>query len=106
MERISADEGQQYAHRLAYERARGPIPEGKQVDHLCRQRDCVNPEHLELVTQVENIRRGRGTKLTVDEVRAIKRSTDPLEELASRFRVTASHISQIRNGKAWTDVEA
>lgn len=46
------------AHRVAYEMAKGPIPEGLQIDHLCRVRHCVNPGHLEAVTQQENIRRG------------------------------------------------
>lgn len=47
-----------HAHRFAYELLVGPIPEGKQLDHLCRNRTCVNPAHLEPVTQQENIRRG------------------------------------------------
>lgn len=47
-----------YAHRLAYEWVRGPIPPGKQLDHLCRTRHCVNPAHLEPVTMRENLRRG------------------------------------------------
>lgn len=46
------------AHRWAYEHIVGPIPTGYQIDHLCRVRHCVNPEHLEPVTQAENIRRG------------------------------------------------
>ena len=44
-------------HRLAYEEMIGPIPEGLQIDHICRTRNCVNPDHLEAVTQQENIRR-------------------------------------------------
>lgn len=48
------------AHRFAYETEIGPIPEGLQLDHLCRNRQCVNPAHLEPVTQQENIRRGNG----------------------------------------------
>lgn len=47
----------QLAHRLAYEDANGPIAEGMTVDHLCRNRACVNPEHMELVTRKENTRR-------------------------------------------------
>lgn len=46
------------AHRVAYELLVGHIPDGMQLDHLCRNRRCVNPEHLEPVTQQENIRRG------------------------------------------------
>lgn len=46
------------AHRVAYELAVGPIPEGLQLDHLCRNRDCCNPDHLEPVTIGENLRRG------------------------------------------------
>lgn len=48
------------AHRVAYELTRGPIPAGMEIDHLCRVRSCVNPDHLEAVTRGENLRRGRG----------------------------------------------
>lgn len=46
------------AHRFAYELAFGPIPDGLDVDHLCRVRSCVRPSHLEPVTRRENLMRG------------------------------------------------
>lgn len=48
------------AHRVMYERANGPIPLGLVLDHLCRDHSCVNPDHLEAVTQRENVLRGNG----------------------------------------------
>lgn len=47
-----------YAHRFSYEKAIGPIPDGFHIDHLCRNRGCVNPAHLEAVTPRTNILRG------------------------------------------------
>jgi hypothetical protein len=55
------------AHRLAYEMLVGPIPEGLTIDHLCRVHACVNPRHMEPVTQGENVLRGIG--LTAQESR-------------------------------------
>ena len=56
--------GQGIAHRYAYKLVVGPIPEGLSLDHLCRVRNCVRPDHLEPVTQRENVLRGVGTAAT------------------------------------------
>jgi hypothetical protein len=47
------------AHRVAYLLTKGAIPEGAELDHLCRNPSCVNPDHLEPVTHLENTRRGQ-----------------------------------------------
>jgi len=57
-QRIEIDGERFYVHRLSYEYFIGPIPGGHMVDHLCRNRPCFNPLHLEAVTNEENIRRG------------------------------------------------
>lgn len=74
---------EQYAHRIVFRAFFGEIPEGLEIDHLCRDRSCVNPRHLELVTRLENVQRGgnsiktvchRGHPLTPDNVRMEGRS--------------------------------
>lgn len=46
-----------HGHRYIYEKTKGPIPAGLEIDHKCHVRCCVNPDHLEVVTHAENIRR-------------------------------------------------
>lgn len=53
------------AHRIIYELYKGKIPKGLVLDHLCMNQPCVNPEHLEPVTQLENIKRAYAIKPTV-----------------------------------------
>lgn len=55
---LHLDGKQKLSHREFYERAKGPIPHGLDIDHLCRVRNCVNPDHLEAVTRSVNLARG------------------------------------------------
>lgn len=57
---VRVDSKLHLAHRLVYEALIGPIPEGLDIDHLCRNRACVNPLHMEPVTRRENLLRGEG----------------------------------------------
>lgn len=59
------------SHRLSYESHIGPIFKGMDIDHLCRNRACCNPDHLEPVTRQENLRRGVGIEL--QKAKAAKR---------------------------------
>jgi len=94
------------AHRHAYEETVGPIPDGKQIDHLCRVRACVNVSHLEPVSQAENLRRGAKAKLTLPEVVEIRRRRQAGEStvaLAAEFGVADASISRIARGLRWKD---
>lgn len=105
--RVTVDGKRVVAHRAAYERDVGPIPEGLEPDHLCRQRDCVRTDHLELVTHAENCRRGATTKLALADVIEI-RSLLAHGELSQamigeRFGVTQMAVSKIKTGRTWAE---
>jgi hypothetical protein len=89
------------AHRVYFERAIGPIPDGLVLDHLCRNRACVNPSHLEPVTPAENNRRGLQRKLTWAQAREIRNSTGRCRDVAAQYGVTAMVVSKIRRNLSW-----
>ena len=62
--RLNVDDYPHYIHRLAYEHWKGQIPKGFCIDHLCRNKSCCNPNHLEVVTYQENKDRGLCVKMT------------------------------------------
>ena len=97
------------AHRWMYERMIGPIPTGMVINHICRNRRCVNPQHLEVVTQTVNCRKGIGSKLTADHVYSIKaayanRRWGDGAILARAHGVSSALIHDIWHGRAWTDI--
>lgn len=76
-----------YAHRVSYELHRGQIPEGLEIDHLCRVRRCVNPDHLELVTRLENVRRGtRGGMGAINAAKTHCPKGHPYDEANTAYR--------------------
>jgi hypothetical protein len=95
------------AHRIAYILHRGPVPADLELDHLCRNRWCINPLHLEIVTRRENIRRGAGTRLNRDLVERIRRAVASglsQRAVAPLFGIDHSTVSRIVNGSRWGDI--
>jgi hypothetical protein len=109
-----------YAHRAAFEAFVGDIPEGMVVCHTCDNVHCVNPDHLFLGTQKDNLQdmkeKGRSTageknkqsKLSEDDVKAIKHWLNhgvSEYQLSKSFDVSRSAINAIKLGKSWSHVE-
>lgn len=97
------------AHRVAYVLAKGDIPQGQVVMHTCDNPPCVNPEHLSLGTQGDNVRdaawkghyngsRPSTQKITDAQVREIRASGEKSIRLSERYGVSKVAISLIRRG--------
>ena len=93
------------AHRLVYTLLRGPVLTVA-MDHLCRNRWCVNPDHLEPVSHAENIRRGAGARLNPDRVRQIHSlHAQGLSQRAigRRMKVDHSTVCRVLSGQRWPE---
>ncbi len=98
-----------YAHTYFWTLANGPVPAGKQLDHKhCQNRACCRADHLEPVTQLVNLRRGRGTKLTPFEALLILRTKghETARTVAARFGISSGAVYDIWHGRTWADVAA
>lgn len=84
--RIKLRDRWQAIHRAVYEAHRGPIPDGLELDHLCRNRACVNPDHLEPVARQENIRRAHGSMMKASRRKAVARWAQIKARLADMER--------------------
>lgn len=109
------------AHRLSCEMAHGPIPKGMFAAHHCDDRRCVNPAHLYIATPAQNTadmqernpfkrvcltgERHPNSKLTLEQVLAIKLSAERPSVLARRYGITMTHVGYLRSGKSWRHVD-
>jgi Autographiviridae endonuclease len=106
------------AHRVVWTEVRGPIPPGLEVCHRCDNGPCVNPGHLFLGTHAENMAdmRAKGrhrpqpgelngrAKLTADQARQIRSSSEPTRTLVRRYGITRTVVQRIRNGRLWAQL--
>jgi hypothetical protein len=105
--RINRGGRETFAHIYEWEKVNGPVPEGLELDHLCRNPACCNPEHLEAVTHAENMRRAARCVMTPDSVAEVRRllATGATgRSIAHRLGVHERIVSSIKCGKAWVGV--
>jgi hypothetical protein len=92
-----------YIHRIIWEGIHGGLPDGLILDHLCRNRKCVNPGHLEAVPQAVNVQRGHRAILDwerVDEIRQLG-ATLTMRQIAERFGISDSLVFDVLHERRW-----
>ena len=106
------------AHRLAHQLYKGPIPRGLHVLHKCDIRACVNPDHLFLGTNADNVadkvKKGRQArdrsmgkvKFAPETILAIRADSGSQWELSRKYGVSRSQIARIRKGQAWRHLQS
>jgi hypothetical protein len=92
------------AVRYLWEQLYGPLAKDDQPDHLCKNRGCINLEHIEIVTKAENNARGH-RKLTIEQVREIRNKLNRQSKasIAREYGVSYMTITFIQRGKTWKD---
>lgn len=93
------------AHRLMYTLLRGPVLT-VDMDHLCRNRWCVNPDHVEPVSRAENVRRGSGARLDAGRVRQIhslRAQGMSQRAIGRRMKVDHSTVCRVLSGQRWPE---
>lgn len=95
------------AHTWIYEMANGSVPDGLELDHLCRVRECVRPDHLEPVTSRINTRRGAATRFTPEqimEIRTRRLAGEGPTHLGRVFGTNRAYITNICKRRSWNDL--
>ena len=94
-------------HKKHYEDKYGPVPDGRELDHTCEVKACVNPDHLEPVPHTINVRRGARAKLTLELARQIRslysQGNTNQYELAALFGVSQFTIQCVVNFRTWKE---
>jgi len=104
---LTINNKQVLAHRFLYVQQNGYLSDNYELDHLCSNKACVNPNHLEPVSHAENCRRGPKAKLNWRDIEIIKNKLAmgiTHRELAKEFNVTHTTIGSIARGKAWVNL--
>lgn len=111
--KITINKRQRTMSRYIYERFVGIIPKGNVIRHKCDCASCINPNHLEIGTQIENIedkvirnRQARGENIGISKlnrilVDEIRQAIEPISILASKYKVANSTIRRIKNNELW-----
>jgi hypothetical protein len=98
-------------HVNSFVRNKGPVPDGMEIDHVCRNRRCINPDHLRAITHKENVPKGEGVasaKLTAVQVIDIRKEYTEggisQKGLATKYGVSQMAICRLVQGKNWATV--